>query len=75
MTEHRPNQWPMLFDISAKILEHAQDTLGFTVEWSFGGGTALMLRIDHRESHDIDLFLDDPQLTSIPQPRDAGNST
>jgi len=29
--------------------------------WTFGGGTALMLQIDHRESHDIDLFLDDPQ--------------
>ncbi|MEL7282766.1 MAG: nucleotidyl transferase AbiEii/AbiGii toxin family protein [Pseudomonadota bacterium] len=29
--------------------------------WSFGGGTAMMIQIDHRESHDIDLFLDDPQ--------------
>ncbi|EEE35092.1 conserved domain protein [Rhodobacteraceae bacterium KLH11] len=30
--------------------------------WSFGGGTAMMIQIDHRESHDVDLFLDDPQL-------------
>lgn len=30
--------------------------------WTFGGGTAMMLQIDHRESHDVDLFLDDPQL-------------
>lgn len=29
--------------------------------WTFGGGTALMLHIGHRESHDIDLFIDDPQ--------------
>jgi hypothetical protein len=29
--------------------------------WSFGGGTALMLQINHRESHDIDLFIDDAQ--------------
>ncbi|MGF9563328.1 nucleotidyl transferase AbiEii/AbiGii toxin family protein [Neorhizobium sp. JUb45] len=29
--------------------------------WSLGGGTALMLQIDHRESFDIDIFLDDPQ--------------
>lgn len=58
----------MLFDISGKILAHAQETLGFPVEWSFGGGTALMLQIDHRESHDIDLFLDDPQLLPFLNP-------
>jgi hypothetical protein len=31
-------------------------------QWSFGGGTAIMLQIDHRESHDVDLFFDDPQI-------------
>jgi hypothetical protein len=36
--------------------------------WSFGGGTALMLQIDHRESHDIDLFLDDPQILPFLNP-------
>jgi len=25
--------------------------------WTFGGGTALMLRIQHRQSKDIDLFV------------------
>jgi hypothetical protein len=29
--------------------------------WSLGGGTAMMLQIDHRESRDIDIFLSDPQ--------------
>jgi hypothetical protein len=29
--------------------------------WTLGGGTALMLRIDHRESRDIDIFVADPQ--------------
>jgi Nucleotidyl transferase AbiEii toxin, Type IV TA system len=29
--------------------------------WTLGGGTAMMLQIDHRESRDIDLFLSDPQ--------------
>lgn len=29
--------------------------------WTLGGGTALMLQIGHRESHDIDLFIPDPQ--------------
>jgi hypothetical protein len=29
--------------------------------WTFGGGTAMMLQIDHRESRDIDILLCDPQ--------------
>lgn len=36
--------------------------------WSFGGGTALMLQIAHRESHDIDLFIDDPQILPFLNP-------
>lgn len=42
--------------------------MGFMPRWSFGGGTALMLQIDHRESHDIDLFLDDPQILPFLNP-------
>jgi nucleotidyltransferase AbiEii toxin of type IV toxin-antitoxin system len=30
-------------------------------DWTFGGGTAMMLQISHRESHDIDIFLSDAQ--------------
>jgi len=30
-------------------------------DWTFGGGTVLMLRHSHRVSKDIDIFLDDPQ--------------
>lgn len=30
--------------------------------WTLGGGTAMMLQIDHRQSHDVDIFLDDRQL-------------
>lgn len=29
--------------------------------WTFGGGTAMMLQIDHRISQDVDIFLPDPQ--------------
>ncbi|MGB8401966.1 nucleotidyl transferase AbiEii/AbiGii toxin family protein, partial [Bradyrhizobium sp.] len=37
-----------------------------------GGGTAMMLQIDHRESHDLDIFLPDAQLLPFldPQKRD-----
>lgn len=68
MAAGRPSEWPVLFDIAAKILRHAEATVGFAPAWSFGGGTALMLQIDHRESHDIDLFLDDPQLLPFLNP-------
>jgi len=62
MPQGRPSEWPVLFEIAVQILRHAETQIGFTPSWSFGGGTALMLQIDHRESHDIDLFLDDPRL-------------
>ena len=68
MADARPSEWPMLFDIAIEIFAHFQRTNGFMPRWSFGGGTALMLQIDHRESHDIDLFLDDPQHLSFLNP-------
>lgn len=62
----------MLFDLAADILDHFERTNGFMPEWSFGGGTALMLQIDHRESHDIDLFLEDPQVLPFLNPETQG---
>lgn len=72
MGHGRPSEWPALFDIAVQILRHAEAQIGFTPSWSFGGGTALMLQIDHRESHDIDLFLDDPQLLPYLNPETQG---
>jgi hypothetical protein len=40
-----------------------------TDEWTFGGGTALMLQINHRESRDVDIFLPDPQLLALLDPQ------
>ena len=57
----RPSQWPSLFDIAGSIIDQAHEA-AYPFEWSFGGGTALMPQIDHRESHDIDLFIGDPQV-------------
>lgn len=37
--------------------------------WTFGGGTAMMLQIDHRESRDVDFFLQDPQLLPFLDPQ------
>jgi hypothetical protein len=36
--------------------------------WTLGGGTAMMLQIDHRESHDLDIFLPDAQLLGFLEP-------
>jgi len=68
----RPSEWPVLFDLAVAILDHFERSNGFMPDWSFGGGTALMLQIDHRESHDIDLFLDDPQILPFLNPETQG---
>jgi hypothetical protein len=39
------------------------------IDWSLGGGTVLMLRLNHRRSKDIDILLDDPQLLGMFNPR------
>lgn len=70
--EHRLSQWPILFDIAVEILDRFREAQGFAPPWSFGGGTALMLQIDHRESHDIDLFLNDPQILPFLNPETQG---
>jgi len=38
-------------------------------DWTFGGGTALMLQCEHRRSKDIDIFLRDPQYLTALSPR------
>ncbi len=62
MEEKRPATWEQLFLQARSIIRQAQTRVGFDIAWSFGGGTALMLQIDHRDSFDIDVFIDDPQL-------------
>jgi Nucleotidyl transferase AbiEii toxin, Type IV TA system len=37
--------------------------------WTFGGGTAMMLQINHRESNDVDIFLSDAQFLSFLDPQ------
>ena len=72
MSAKRPSEWPVLFNLAVDILDHFRKANGFAPQWSFGGGTALMLQIDLRESHDIDLFLDDPQILPFLNPETQG---
>lgn len=64
----QPSQWGVLFDAAVSIIRHTEKAIGGRFLWSFGGGTALMLQIDHRESHDVDLFIDDPQVLPFLNP-------
>lgn len=63
----RRSQWERLLDLAHGILDQAISA-AYPFDLTFGGGTALMLQIDHRESHDIDLFFDDPQLLPFLNP-------
>lgn len=49
--------WETLLGIARNLID--QSPIGD--DWTFGGGTAMMLQIGHRYSNDIDLFVDDPQ--------------
>lgn len=59
-----------------KLLPHALKIIGDIKKhgnpnpfWTFGGGTVLMLRYQHRISKDIDIFVPDPQYLGFASPR------
>jgi len=56
--------WKQLFRVACSLIRQAN----ITDDWTFGGGTAMMLQIDHRESRDVDIFLLDPQLLALLDP-------
>jgi hypothetical protein len=55
-------QWNKLFLLACDLIDQVNCEHNIIDEWTFGGGTALMLQIGHRESDDIDIFLNDHQL-------------
>ena len=62
------SQWNKLFPVAVDLISQANAEHQLIDHWTFGGGTALMLQIDHRESHDVDLFITDPQLLGFLDP-------
>ncbi len=66
------SQWESLFDQSVSIINQANSSFKLLDSWTFGGGTALMLQINHRESFDIDIFIDDPQVLPYLNPATQG---
>lgn len=68
MTEAEPG-WTRLFRITCSLIRQVNAEHLIIDKWSFGGGTAMMLQIGHRQSEDIDIFLEDPQLLSYLDPK------
>lgn len=64
----RPGPWGELFQHALALMAELERRVE-NAAWSFGGGTVLMLRIAHRHSKDIDLFVPDPQYLGYVSPR------
>jgi len=65
----RPGVWRELLPHALKLMAHLEGSTQHLPLWTFGGGTVLMLRIGHRLSKDIDLFVPDPQYLGFVNPR------
>lgn len=64
----KPGPWAALFASALTLTDHLANVIEKPV-WSFGGGTVLMLRLNHRFSRDIGLFVPDPQYLGYLTPR------
>lgn len=67
----KPGVWRELFPHALALMAHLESQTR-NPPWTFGGGTVLMLRIGHRQSKDIDLFVPDPQYLGYVNPRLSG---
>jgi hypothetical protein len=63
------SDWVRLLRIARSLIQQVNDEQVIIDSWSLGGGTAMMLRIGHRESHDIDIFLSDAQFLAFLDPK------
>lgn len=67
---HRQSgSWRNLERTALSIIADVQEYAGSAFQPKLGGGTRLMLALDHRISHDIDLFIRDPQWIGYITPR------
>lgn len=72
MANYTASRWGDLFVQAVCIIDQANSKFRLIDGWTFGGGTALMLQINHRESFDVDIFLDDPQVLPYLNPQTQG---
>ena len=70
VVKHRQSgSWRNLERIALGIIADVEGETGSAFQPRLGGGTRLMLALNHRISHDIDLFIRDPQWLSYLSPR------
>jgi hypothetical protein len=62
------SEWARLFREACSLIRQVNSEQAIIDHWTFGGGTAMMLQIDHRESRDVDIFLDNPQVLGFLNP-------
>lgn len=68
MADDRLKIWETLFQ-RALVLIDSVGKAGITLsDWTFGGGTVLMRRYQHRLSKDIDIFIPSPQYLNYLSP-------
>jgi nucleotidyltransferase AbiEii toxin of type IV toxin-antitoxin system len=63
------SDWARLLRIAYALIHQVNEKQNIIDSWTFGGSTAMMLQIEHRESHDVDIFLPDPQLLPFLDPQ------
>lgn len=64
------NAWQPLLERALAILDDAAPRAGGLLDdWTLGGGTMLMFDLNHRASHDIDVFVSDPQVLALLSPK------
>lgn len=61
--------WKELLPHALSIIEDIKNHGTPDPFWTFGGGTVLMFRYEHRHSKDIDIFVPDPQYLGFVTPR------
>ncbi len=69
MAEDRLKIWEGLFRRALTLIDSVAKSGTVFEPWSFGGGTVLMLKYNHRFSKDIDIFVPDPQYLGHVTPR------
>lgn len=69
MAQDRLKTWETLFQRALQLIDSARKAGTELTGWSFGGGTVLMRRHQHRFSKDVDIFFPDPQYLGYLSPR------
>jgi hypothetical protein len=68
-SKHPGAHWARLLRTARSLIRQVNAAQPTIDDWTLGGGTAMMLQIEHRESRDIDIFLSDPQQLPFLDPR------